>query len=125
MKLKQLFELTTETEFMVMPLGLLTPPSTFQFLMNEIFQQYLRKFILVFFDDILVYSPDLASHLEHLKETLKILKENQLVINTKKCVFARRQLEYLGHIVSAEGVKADSAKIKAMVEWPVPKDLRL
>lgn len=60
-------------KFMVMPYRLTNTPSTFQFLMNENFQQYLRKFILVFFDDILVYSPDYSFHMEHLKKTLKIL----------------------------------------------------
>lgn len=83
--------------------------------MNEIFQQQLEKFILVFFSDILVYSPDSASHIEHLKETLRILQEHKLVINTKKCICAKTQLEYLGHIVSIEEVKADPTKIKVMV----------
>lgn len=104
--------------------GLTNTPSTFQFLMNEIFQQQLRKFILVFFYDILVYSPDYKSHVEHLKETLEILKEHKLIITTKKCVFTKTQLEYWGHIVSAEGVKADPSKVKAMVDWPKPKNLK-
>lgn len=78
-----------------------------------------------FFDDILVYNPDFSSHIEHLKETMQILQEHQPVINAKKCVFARSQLEYLGHKVSAEGVKADPSKIKAMIEWLVLKDLKV
>lgn len=86
-------------EFMVMPFGLTNVTSTFQYLMNDIFQKQQQKFILVFFDDILVYSPNYSSHVEHLKETLRILQEHKLVINTKKCVFAKAQIEYLGHIV--------------------------
>jgi len=72
--------------------------------MNEVFREYLRKFILVFFDDILIYSKDEDSHLEHLRIALGILRENQLVINLKKCTFGQVQMEYLGHLISNEGV---------------------
>lgn len=111
-------------EFKVMPFGLRNAPSTFQSLMNDIFREYLRKFILVFFDDILVYSKDRDTHKEHLRIALSLLQRNQLVINAKKCVFGQSQIEYLGHIISAEGVKADQSKIAAMVQWPVPKNLK-
>ncbi|XP_049355741.1 uncharacterized mitochondrial protein AtMg00860-like [Solanum verrucosum] len=92
--------------------------------MNDIFRDHLRKFILVFFDDILIYSKDYASHLGHLKVVLDILKQNQLVINKKKCTFGQLKLEYLGHIISSEGVQVDPSKIDSMISWPSPRDIK-
>ncbi|RVW44751.1 Retrovirus-related Pol polyprotein from transposon 297 [Vitis vinifera] len=111
-------------EFLVMPFGLTNAPATFQSLMNHIFRPHLRKFVLVFFDDILVYSKDLKEHCDHLQSVLSILANHQLHINRKKCLFAKPQLEYLGHLVSAKGVAADPNKISTMVEWPTPKSLK-
>lgn len=111
-------------EFLVMPFGLTNAPATFQSLMNRIFRPHLRKFVLVFFDDILVYSKDLKEHCDHLQSVLSILANHQLHVNGKKCLFAKPQLEYLGHLVSAKGVAADPNKISAMVEWPTPKSLK-
>lgn len=111
-------------KFLVMPFGLTNAPSTFPSLMNHIFQPYLRKFILVFFDDILVYSKDMETHLIHLSLTLETLRQNSLFAKLFKCKFAWLEVEYLGHIVSAQGVCADPSKIKAMVEWPFPKTLK-
>jgi hypothetical protein len=111
-------------EFLVMPFGLTNAPSTFQSLMNHIFKPYLRKFILVFFDDILVYSKDLETHAAHLSLTLDTLRQNSLFVKMSKCKFACLEVEYLGHIVSDKGVSADPGKIQAMVEWPFPKTLK-
>ncbi|XP_026417003.1 uncharacterized protein LOC113312466 [Papaver somniferum] len=111
-------------EFKVMPFCLTNAPATFQALMNKIFQPHLRKFILVFFDDILIYSPSLEDHVLHLQITLQILRENQLFANFSKCCFGQSELEYLGHIVTANGVKADPAKISAMVDWPIPTTIK-
>ena len=99
-------------------------PTTFQSLMNRIFRPHLRKFVLVFFDDILVYNKDLKEHCDHLQSVLSILANHQLHVNGKKCLFAKPQLEYLGHLVSTKGVAADPNKISAMVEWPTPKSLK-
>ncbi|XP_038979055.1 uncharacterized mitochondrial protein AtMg00860-like [Phoenix dactylifera] len=88
--------------------------------MNSIFRRFLRKFVLVFFDDILVYSTTLELHLVLLNETLKILAEHQFYLKPSKCSFGQQQVEYLGHIVSAKEVQVDATKIRAMLEWPQP-----
>ena len=111
-------------EFLVMPFGLTNAPSTFQSLMNEVLRPVLRKSALVFFYDILVYSPDITSHAEHLREVFSLLRSNALVVNHKKCDFGVPQVEYLGHIVSADGVAADPKKITSVLQWPIPKDLK-
>ena len=89
-------------EFLVMPFGLTNAPVTFQSLMNEVFRLFLRKFVLVFFDNILVYNKDLDSYKEHLLRVLAALEENSLHVNAKKCIFGQGSIEYLGHWVSAE-----------------------
>ncbi|XP_026450604.1 uncharacterized protein LOC113350689 [Papaver somniferum] len=112
-------------EFKVMPFGLTNPPATIQALMNDIFKDHLRKFILVFFDDILVYSPSLEDHLLHLQTTLELLRRHQLTTNLSKCSFCQSEIEYLGHLITGNGVMADPAKISAMVELPTSRSLSL
>ncbi|KAJ4809119.1 polyprotein [Rhynchospora pubera] len=111
-------------EFRVMPFGLSNAPSTFQALMNEIFQPLLRKFVVIFFDDILVYSGSLEAHLEHLSQVFQILRSNQLVVKPSKCTFAVSQIAFLGHIISASTVAADPDKLKAIADWPTPTTQR-
>ena len=107
-----------------MPFGLMNAPSTFQALMNDILWPYLKKFVLVFFDHILAYTKDVKTHAEHLQSIFDLLKEQSLVLNKKKCDFTVLQVEYLGHIVSAEGVATNPKKTEATRRWPVPKDLK-
>lgn len=90
-------------EYLVMPFGLCNAPSTFQAIMNSIFRPHLRKFILVFFDDILIYSPNWNKHLEHVKKAFEILRHHTFFLKLKKCAFGQQELEYLGHIVTAQG----------------------
>jgi len=111
-------------EFLVMPFGLTNAPSTFSGLRNHIFKPYLRKFILVFFDDILVYSGDMGSHLSHLQTTLELLRQNMLFAKLSKCKFGSGEVKYLDHIITAQGVCADPGKIQAMVDWPFPKNIK-
>jgi len=110
-------------EYVVMPFGLSNAPSTFQAIMNAIFRPYLQKFILVFFDDILIYSPTWEMHLHHVTQTLEILKQQQFFLKANKCAFGKQELEYLGHIVSHQGVKVDSKTIDVVVAWPQPSNI--
>lgn len=110
-------------EFLVMPLGLINAPTTFLSLMNEVFKPFLRTFILVFFDDILVYSEDISTHETHLAVVFNVLRENKLFANRKRCIFSQSRIQYLGHWVSKEGVEADGEKIKAMLQWPTLKNV--
>ncbi|PSS36078.1 Endonuclease [Actinidia chinensis var. chinensis] len=111
-------------EFLVMPFGLTNAPSTFQSLINEVFKEQLRDFTLVFFDDILVYSKTWEAHLFHLEKTLQLLLKHQLFTKKSKCVFAKQEVEYLGHLVSNRGVSAEAKKIETMLSWPIPRNLK-
>lgn len=91
--------------------------------MNDLFRPYFRRFVLVFFDDILVYNKDVTTHVEHLKVVLGLMKQHQFYVNAKKCSFGETEVSYLGHKISVQGVAADSDKIAAMVKWPVPKSV--
>jgi len=111
-------------EFLVMPFGLTNAPSSFQSLMNDIFRDYLRKFVLVFFDDILIYSKSWEDHLYHLTCILDILRTNHLFVRRDKCSFGQQRVNYLGHFIEKNGVAVDPAKIQAMLVWPRPSNLK-
>ena len=111
-------------EFLFMPFGLCNAPSTFQSIMNKLLKPYLQKFVLVFFDDILIYSRTQDNHLLHVDKVLHLLQENKLFVKKTKCSFGASEVKYLGHIVSREGVKVDPKKIQAMQEWSRPKTLK-
>ncbi|KAK8947224.1 hypothetical protein KSP39_PZI006735 [Platanthera zijinensis] len=111
-------------EFLVMPFGLSNAPSTFQAVMNETFRPLLRRSVLIFFDDILIYSRSWEEHVEHVAQVLTILRQHQFYAKLSKCSFGQSEVEYLGHLVSAQGVRADPKKIESMVEWPRPTSVR-
>jgi hypothetical protein len=90
-------------QFRVMPFGLTNAPATFQCLMNSIFAQFMRKIVLVFMDDILIYSKTLENHVQHLSHVFVVLRDHQLFIKFKKCAFTQQQIDYLGHIIAIQG----------------------
>ena len=106
--------------FKVLPFGLTNAPSTFQCVMNNVLSPFLRKFVMVFLDDILIYIPSLDTHLSHLQQVLDKLREHNLYMKLSKCSFAQHQIEYLGHIISQEGVATNPSKTVAMLQWPSP-----
>ena len=107
-------------QFRVMPFGLTNAPATFQCIMNEVLQPFLRKFVLVFLDDILVYSATLEDHLAHLRAVLAQLRQHQFYLKASKCSFGQSHIEYLGHVISHKGVATDASKTTAMLHWPIP-----
>lgn len=108
---------------MVMSFGLCNTLSTFQAIMNSIFRPYICQFILVFFDNILVYCPIWSLHLEHVKLTFGILRQQQFFVKQKKYVFGKQDLEYLGHIITPKGVKVDKETIRVMLNWHRPTNI--
>ncbi|KAK1646376.1 hypothetical protein QYE76_064181 [Lolium multiflorum] len=107
-------------QFRVMPFGLTNAPATFQCIMNSVFAPFLRKFVIVFLDDILVYSASWEEHLQHLKLVLEKLKEAQFFAKLSKCSFGQTSIQYLGHIISDQGVATDPDKTLVMEQWPIP-----
>ena len=108
-------------EFLVMSFGLTNAPAAFMDLMNGVFKKYLDKFVIVFIDDILIYSKTEEDHAEHLRITLEILMKERLYAKFSKCEFWLREVQFLGHVVNHEGIKVDPAKIEAIINWERPK----
>ncbi|XP_066341463.1 uncharacterized mitochondrial protein AtMg00860-like [Miscanthus floridulus] len=107
-----------------MPFGLSNAPSTFQALMNLVLKQFLRRCMLVFFDDILVYSATWTEHLLPLHAVLDVLRAHKLHLKKSKCSFAATSVQYLGHVISHEGVSMDVSKVVAVQSWPQPRSAR-
>lgn len=110
-------------EFLVMPFRLTNSLFTFHSCMTHTFNKQLCKFFLVFFDDILIYSRTWKEHFQHLDEVLGILEEQSLYEKMSKCEFGMNELLYLGHGIGVNGVKVHQDKIRAIIEWPIPKKL--
>jgi hypothetical protein len=103
-----------------MSLGLTNAPAHFMYLMNSVFLTELDKFVVVFIDDILIYSKTKEEHVEHLRVVLTRLREHQLYAKFSKCEFWLDTIPFLGHILSAEGVAVDPSKVKDILEWKPP-----
>ncbi|GAU42667.1 hypothetical protein TSUD_398730 [Trifolium subterraneum] len=108
-------------EFLVMPFGLTNAPAVFMDYMNRIFQPYLDKFVVIFIDDILIYSKDPQEHAEHLRIVLNILREKQLYAKFSKCEFWLSEVKFLGHVISQGGVSVDPSKVEAVLNWERPR----
>jgi hypothetical protein len=110
-------------EFTVVSFGLTNAPDVFMCLMNRVFRYYLDKFVIVFLDDILVYSKIEEEHEQHLRMVLQVLREHKLYAKLSKCSFYQRQIHYLGHIISKKGIVVDPEKVEAIREWSTPRNV--
>ena len=108
----------------MVPFGLTNAPATFMCLVNSVFSKYLDKFVLVFLDEILIYSKNEEEHEEHLRIALQLLREhNKLFAKLSKCDFYKDKIHYLGHIISEGGIFVDPKKIEAIMNWPNPRNV--
>lgn len=107
-----------------MAFGLTGAPGTFQGAMNATLAPGLRKFVIVFFDDILVFSPTFESHVEHIKQVFDWLRHDQWKSKKSNCSFAQQSISYLGHVISVDGLSTDPSKVHAILEWPIPANVR-
>ena len=107
-------------EFLVLPFGLTNAPATFMHLMQSVFGTHLDDFVIVFLDDILIFSKTLQEHQKHVRKVLELLRENKLYAKMSKCEFFKEEISFLGHVVNSEGVSMEKEKVKAIREWPTP-----
>jgi len=110
-------------EYLVMPFGVTNAPAVFMDYMNRIFRPYLDKFVVVFIDDILVFSRTHDEHMEHLRIVLQILKDKELYAKLSKCEFWLEKVKFLGHVISKDGISVDPAKVEAVMQWERPKTI--
>jgi hypothetical protein len=110
-------------EYLVMSFGLTNAPAHFTYLMNSVFMPKLDKFVVVFIDDILIYSKNKEEHAEHLRIVLTCLREHQLYAKFSKCAFWLEKIQFLGHVLSAKGIALDHSKVKGILEWKSPTSM--
>jgi hypothetical protein len=110
-------------QWLFMPFGLTNAPSTFMRLMNHVLRAFIGKFVVMYFDDILVYSTNLDEHIEHLRCVLEVLRCEKLYANFKKCTLCMEKVVFLGYVVSTKGIEVDEEKVKVIKEWPTPKGI--
>lgn len=109
-------------EYRVLCMGLTNAPATFQRVMNRIFAREINDgFLVVYLDDLLIFSKDAATHEQHLRQVMQVMRENKLYAKQSKCEFNKAEVSFLGHVVGAYGVRKDPSKIKTIIDWPIPK----
>jgi len=107
-----------------MTFGLTTAPATFSRLMNSIFMEYLEKFVVVYLDDILIYSKNEEEHAEHLRLVLMKLREHRLYAKFSKCEFWLPEVTYLGHVISSKGIAVTPERVQAVLDWTPPESVK-
>jgi hypothetical protein len=110
-------------EFLVMPFGLTNAPATFMHLMQQTLRKFLDDFVIVFIDDILVYSKTLEEHYKHLRSVLQVLRDKHLYAKLNKCEFFQSEISFLGHVINEHGIKMEQSKVDAVMKWPAPKNI--